>query len=115
MTGLYEITEGQEEGLFDVRLNPGHSIFRGHFPGNPVLPGICSLMIIRRCASRTAGKPLRYVSVQESKFLSAITPDTEPIVKLKLTCDGNIHSVAATIYGGDATMLTLKATLTADE
>ncbi len=108
---LYEITSGHEAGLFEVRLNPGHDIFRGHFPGNPVLPGVCSLMIVRECASRMAGVPLGYASVRESKFLAAITPEKRLDVKLNLSKEGDGYPLAATINSGDTTMLKLKADL----
>ncbi len=111
MKGLYEISPCAEEGLFEVRLNPGHDIFEGHFPGNPVLPGVCSLMIVRECASRMAGVPLRYASVRESKFLAAITPENRLDIRLKLTEEGDNHQLSATINSGDTTMLKLKADL----
>lgn len=118
MRGLYEISdaggsrgENGFEGRFRVRLNADHAVFAGHFPGNPVLPGVCSLQIVRECASLLAGRPLRYVSIRESKFLSVITPDTLLEVDVRLA-DGNL---TATISGGGATVLKLKATLESDE
>ena len=101
--------------MFEVRLNPGHVIFRGHFPGNPVLPGVCSLMIVRECASRMAGLPLVYAAVKESKFLAAITPGACLTIGLRLSNDGEGYPLDATIGCGETTMLKLKARLTPDE
>ncbi len=115
MKRLYEIVSDGEDGIFEVRLNPGHAVFQGHFPGNPVLPGICSLMIVRECASRMAGRPLEYASVRESKFLAAITPDNHLTVDLKLSNDNGDYLLAATICCGETTMLKLKARLKSDE
>lgn len=115
MNGLYEIVAGPEDGRFEVRLDPGHIVFRGHFPGKPVLPGVCSLMIVRECASRLAGRPLRYVSVREGKFLSVITPDARITVDVKLTGHNDGYPISATIRGHDTTMLKLKACLKPDE
>jgi len=97
--------------VFEVRLNPDHAVFKGHFPGNHVLPGVCSLMIVRECASRMAGRSLRYAEVRESKFLSVITPNMSLTVDVRLT-DGNL---SATIHDRETTMLKLKATLEPDE
>jgi 3-hydroxyacyl-[acyl-carrier-protein] dehydratase len=115
MNELYEISRGREEGLFEVRLNPDHAIFDGHFPSNPVLPGICTLAIVRECARQMTGQPLSYTSIKESKFLAAITPQTPLSVRLKLSEEGNSDSLTATVCHGDIIMLKLKASLQSDE
>lgn len=115
MKGLYEIFSSSEDGMFEVRLNPEHGIFRGHFPDNPVLPGICSLMIIRDCASLMATRSLEYASVKESKFLSVITPDTPLSIRLKLSKDNDHYPLDAIISCGETTMFKLKASLKAHE
>ena len=117
MKELFEIFPGREEGTFEVRLNPHHAVFGGHFPGNPVLPGVCSMMIVRECASLLAARPLRYASVRESKFLAAITPDIRLEVRVKLSdpdAEGD-YPLDAVIRHGETIMLKLKARLTPDE
>ena len=32
---------------FRVRLDASHPVYRGHFPGHPVLPGVCTLQLVR--------------------------------------------------------------------
>ncbi len=118
MKDLYEIFPGREQGTFEVGLNARHAVFGGHFPGNPVLPGVCSMMIVRECASLLAARPLRYASVRESKFLAAITPDARLEVRVKLSNDadaGGAYPLDAVIRHGETTMLKLKARLTPDE
>lgn len=109
-------SKNRGEGRFEVRLDPGHAVFAGHFPGNPVLPGICTLMIVRECASRMAGRALRFASIKESKFLAAITPEAIPVVRLRLAEDDDVgRALDATVCCNETTMLKLKARLTADE
>ena len=31
---------------FLIRLNPDHTIFKAHFPGSPILPGVCQVQIL---------------------------------------------------------------------
>ena len=37
---------------FRVRLDASHPVYRGHFPGHPVLPGVCTLQLVRECLNR---------------------------------------------------------------
>lgn len=30
-----------------IVFNAGHSIFSGHFPGHPVVPGVCMMEIVK--------------------------------------------------------------------
>ena len=38
----------REDGkqAIEIELNPGHVLYQGHFPGQPVVPGVCTLQII---------------------------------------------------------------------
>lgn len=51
--------------------------FRGHFPGRPVLPGVCQILALSVLANRAAGRPLRLNEVSRAKFLSVIEPEDE--------------------------------------
>ncbi|MBQ0740088.1 3-hydroxyacyl-ACP dehydratase, partial [Aquimarina celericrescens] len=33
-----------------ITINKNHKIFKGHFPGNPVTPGVCMIQIIKELA-----------------------------------------------------------------
>ena len=39
----------REDGkqAIEIELNPGHVLYQGHFPGQPVVPGVCTLQIIK--------------------------------------------------------------------
>ena len=28
-------------------INENHEVFKGHFPGNPIMPGVCMMQIIK--------------------------------------------------------------------
>ena len=53
-------TEMQTDGsaVFRIALLPDCDVYRGHFPGRPVCPGVCQVEMARQCAGRLAGHPL---------------------------------------------------------
>lgn len=100
-----------EEGYrYQITLNPGHSVFQGHFPGNPVLPGVCMMRIIKDCASRTTGRKLRYHTIRSCKFLSVINPVETPSFLLTFSLN-DPFVLQATATTGDTAVLKLKAEL----
>lgn len=107
-------TTGDMAWLVNVELNDKHSIYQGHFPGNPVLPGVCTLQIIKECLDELMGTTLQYAQVSSCKFLSAINPTLTPRLQIALTAkpleDGQIQLVAEG-KTGDTDFIKLKATL----
>ena len=57
-------------------------IYQGHFPGQPVVPGVCTLQMIKESAEQIVSQPLQYVQIASSKFLSAINPLETPLLQL---------------------------------
>ena len=55
---------------YDIRLNPAHTIYQAHFPGEPVTPGVCILQIARELLEDLLQRPLAVKSVKNMKFLS---------------------------------------------
>jgi len=60
--------------MFHIKLNPDHIVYSGHFPGQPVLPGVCTLQIIKECAQQLVNKKLQYARIALCKFLRFIDP-----------------------------------------
>ena len=79
-------TEQDENGTITVisvfRFPPSFSGFGGHFPGNPVLPGIVQLSTVRYIAEQALQKRLRPDSINRTKFRAMIKPDKQVHIKL---------------------------------
>ena len=63
--GLYstETFDKNEEGISaQIKLNPKHEIFKGHFPGKPIMPGVCMIQIIKELTERSLGRIYFYPS-----------------------------------------------------
>ena len=50
------------EGVFHLRLLPDCDVYRGHFPGSPVCPGVCHIETIKECAMYLVGKRLSFTT-----------------------------------------------------
>ena len=68
-----------------VRLNPKHFIFDSHFPGNPIMPGVCTLQIVREIYSDKIGKELLLHKIKSMKFNHPIIPTEQELVTFKIS------------------------------
>ena len=60
---------------FDVRLNPDHFIFKAHFPGHPITPGVCLMQMVAELASVNEGCTLCVQNVKNAKYTGVVSPD----------------------------------------
>lgn len=77
-----QITEEQYE--CHIFLNKEHSIFKGHFPNNPVTPGVCMLQIIKNITENITQKKLFLSKTSNVKFMALINPEANPELVLTL-------------------------------
>lgn len=102
-------------------VNPEREIFQGHFPGDPVLPGVYTVEIMAQTADililsteRYAGKVPLFIGIDKVKFLSKIKPgDTleihakfafEKAEKGIVTCSAEVYNAGALACTGDVTL-----------
>lgn len=57
--------------------------FRGHFPDNPVLPGVAQIMVLRCLLEKGLGGPVFMLEVPQAKFLLPVGPDVDMSVSLE--------------------------------
>ena len=64
--------DGERTALFRFAADfPG---FRGHFPANPVLPGICLVQAFVVAAESRRGFPLRLHRIRSARFVAPAGP-----------------------------------------
>ena len=72
----YTITHIKREGNqieADVLLDDSHALFSGHFPGNPIVPGVLNIEIIQSIIDQTLGK-YKIGKINQLKFLKPVVP-----------------------------------------
>lgn len=76
-----------------VRLQPGHPIFKGHFPGSPVVPGVVQLQIVKEILENYLSQEIRLSGLKTCKFLKVINPEvnTELYFEISLNFQEVIH------------------------
>ena len=88
LENFYEITSkeaNEEEGIFDfqISINSSHPIFKGHFPDNPVMPGVCMLQIIKELTEEIVHSKLFMQKCANVKFMALINPEINPVLQLQ--------------------------------
>ena len=84
--------ESRMEGLpqgqsgFNIILNPDHLIYKAHFPGQPVTPGVCILQIIQELLSVEMDIPLFIKKIKNVKFTNMISPVTDRRISVLFGC-----------------------------
>jgi 3-hydroxyacyl-[acyl-carrier-protein] dehydratase len=92
-----------------VSLNPRHEIYRDHFPGNPVTPGVCIIQMIKELASLYTGRELFMRQASKIRYFKVINPtEHERInVSLDIVSSENNCKVAATVSSSENTFARL--------
>jgi 3-hydroxyacyl-[acyl-carrier-protein] dehydratase len=67
-----------------VAWNAGHAIFAGHFPGNPVVPGVCMLQLVQEVMEDALKEKLFLRESGQMKFLQFIDPRNHPQADLQV-------------------------------
>lgn len=81
LNSLYSIVSESvtESGRdYNIVLDAEHFIYKAHFPGEPITPGVCIMQIAVELLSLHCGKPLAIDTVKNIKFLKIISPAEIP-------------------------------------
>jgi len=104
LNNFYEISNIETDNISCgfiaiIKLNPEHEIYKGHFPGNPVTPGVCLIQIVKETTEFFLEEKLFLKSASNIKFLSPVKPNLNPelTIKAKLKQNENGYSVDSVI------------------
>lgn len=101
-----KLDDGEYEAF--IHLNKDHDIFKGHFPGNPVTPGVCMVQILKEITSQIVDKKLVMKSSSNIKFMALINPEKTPDLKLSISIKTDVENeiqIKNTCYFDDTVAL----------
>ncbi len=87
-----------------VSLNPEHEIYKAHFPGQPITPGVCQIQMVTEILTQYLNKPLELTDIKNVKYMTVITPMEVPELDVRILkimeVDGD-YKVSVVLAGTD--------------
>lgn len=81
---IADINASAEQLVVPVGLNAQHKIFDGHFPGNPVTPGVVQLQMVKEILEVHFKKELGLKIISKCKFLNILNPTNTPTITITI-------------------------------
>lgn len=78
----FNFTDNQLKAI--IELNPEHDVFKGHFPNNPVTPGVCMLQILKELAEQATTTNLFIKECSNVKFMALINPEVNAVLAISI-------------------------------
>ncbi|MDD4848790.1 MAG: hydroxymyristoyl-ACP dehydratase [Bacteroidales bacterium] len=103
-----------DETLFHVSLNPNHAVYQGHFPNNPIAPGVCNIQMLKECLEKLLHCPLFLCQVKQCRFLSVITPLQQQQLQIKMQVQQSemTAKMSATVFDNTTVYIEFKGEFT---
>ena len=104
---IQSLIESENKILALVELRPDHAIFKGHFPGQPVLPGVCMMEMIAEITGKYLKQSFRITGAPMIKFLHMIDPGKNPLIHLEIKYQSAISGTVTSgkIFFGSETFM----------
>lgn len=94
-----------------LQINTDHAIFNGHFPGQPVVPGVCMMQMIKEILEKEVQKKLRLKTADHLKFLSIIDPRVHNEIQAEIKSETGSEGikVTASLFSADVVFFKCKS------
>ena len=95
----------------EVSINKNSKVFEGHFPGQPVLPGVFMLEIVGSVLSGITSGRRKLIEGDNIKFLSILDPGVDNKISVAVSftvSEDNIYNVKSELSGNGKTFLKFK-------
>lgn len=88
LADLFHIEQIQADELSiqaSVAINPIHQVFQGHFPNQPILPGVLQIEILKAIMTRAWEVKPRLTRASTIKYLKMVDPNETPILRFSIS------------------------------
>ena len=75
-------------------IAPNQPVFAGHFPGNPIMPGVLVLGLLKSLLAEHSGAQVQIAAIKRQKFMRPVLPGDTLCIRInKLDVDGEFLDV----------------------
>lgn len=87
LNDFFKITDikNADKYTISIEMNPKHDIYKGHFPGNPITPGVCLTQMVKEAVEHITNKKLQMVKGDNLKFTAILNPEIDTNVTMSLS------------------------------
>ena len=103
--------ETTDKHIISIELNSKHKIFEGHFPENPVVPGVCLTQMVKETTEYILKKKLTMVTGDNLKFTAILNPEVSPNVTMTMsfkTKENGLLQVDSSVSSGETGFFSFK-------
>lgn len=96
-----------------IKVNPEHSIFSGHFPNQPVVPGVCMMQIIKELMESETKLQLLLTQADTMKFLAVWIPSANEQIEASIAYEKKETGfiINGSLFSGETIFFKIKAFL----
>ncbi len=110
------ISNTREEGrtIYKVALLPDCDVYKGHFPGDPVCPGVCNIQTIKELVAKETGHEMTIRAIKRCRLTAIATPvkcDELDITIAITSNDNDSYAVQADIKDAHETYMVFMGTM----
>jgi 3-hydroxyacyl-[acyl-carrier-protein] dehydratase len=101
---LFQVVDTSEQPngfATSIRFFPDHPIFKGHFPGHPVTPGVIFLQLVQELIEHHLKGRIRLVELPNCKFLGVVNPNIQPLVLVSVSINPEFECLRVKAVGKD--------------
>lgn len=103
--GLYTLLrqDGSQGQIYaQIQLHADHAVYRGHFPEQPITPGVCLLEMIKSILAAHLQKRVVLICCKHMKFIKLIDPTAISIINFYADCQYFTDRVIAKVIVKDS-------------